>query len=282
MADAAASASASAPAPGEPTIDPTFFDLIVSGTGLPGSLIAAAAAACGKSVLHLDANAYYGADFASLSPSSLSSFFGQHASPATAPADRPLRDSSDYLVVDPEPRRLYSEIEVSGEPPEPSRSFLLDLCGPRVLYCSDPAVDVMLRSGASHHIEFKSVDASLLYWEGKLQAVPDSREAIFKDKTLKLTEKSQMMRFLKLIREHIESDGKEGKEGSKIAEGVLEIPFVEFLEKQRLPPRIKFIVIYAVLDNMREFSLTCKVHTFTTTTTTTTTSTLHHHNHHHY
>ncbi|CAA6661640.1 unnamed protein product [Spirodela intermedia] len=111
--------------------------------------------------------------------------------------------------------------------------------------------------GASHHIEFKSVDGSMIYWDGKLQMVPDSREAIFKDKSLSLTEKTQMTRFLKLVREHITSEGGEGEEASKISGPYLEMPFVKFLEKQRLPPKIKLyghihlyflglIVLYAI------------------------------------
>lgn len=226
-----------------PVIDPSSFDLVVSGTGLVESLVAAAASASGKSVLHLDSNPYYGVHFSSLSPQSLSSFLEQNAPAAAAAAGEDLRDpapeSSGCVAVDLEPRRMYSHVEIAGEVPEPSRGFLLDLSGPRVLYCADPMVDVMLRSGASHHIEFKSVDASMIYWDGKLQMVPDSREAIFKDKSLSLTEKTQMMRFLKLVREHITSDGGEGDEASKISEADLEIPFVKFLEKQRLPPKIK-------------------------------------------
>ncbi|CAA7398015.1 unnamed protein product [Spirodela intermedia] len=232
-----------------PVIDPSSFDLVVSGTGLVESLVAAAASASGKSVLHLDSNPYYGVHYSSLSPQSLSSFLQQNA-PAAADDDdgprQPAPKSSVGVAVDLQPRRLYSHVEIAGEVPEPSRGFLLDLSGPRVLYCADPMVDVMLRSGASHHIEFKSVDGSMIYWDGKLQMVPDSREAIFKDKSLSLTEKTQMTRFLKLVREHITSEGGEGEEASKISGPYLEMPFVKFLEKQRLPPKIKLIVLYAI------------------------------------
>lgn len=122
---------------------------------------------------------------------------------------------------------------------------MLDVSSPRLLYCSDKMVDVMLRSGASHHVEFKSVDGSLFYWEGKLAAVPDSREAIFKDKTLSLMEKTQMTRFLKLVRSHFASLQGEDGEG-RIAEQDLDTPFTEFLEKQKLPKKIKSIVLYAI------------------------------------
>ncbi|KAM0941561.1 putative GDP dissociation inhibitor, FAD/NAD(P)-binding domain superfamily [Dioscorea sansibarensis] len=204
-----------------PTIDPAVFDLVVYGTGLPESLLAAAAAVAGKTVLHLDSNPFYGSLFSSLPISSFPSLF----------EDSPL----------------FSEIENLGSPPELSRGFLLDIHGPRVLFCGDPMVDLLIKSGASHHVEFKSVDGSLIFWDGRLCPVPDSRQAIFRDRSLGLAEKSQMMKFLNLVRSHIGLDGKERDDGSgNIAEEDLEIPFVEFLEKQRLPPKIKSIILYAI------------------------------------
>ncbi|KAF3965108.1 hypothetical protein CMV_010677 [Castanea mollissima] len=78
-----------------PPIDPTNFDLIVLGTGLPESVIAAAASATGKTVLHLDPNPFYGSNYTSLSLQDLSSFLISHSapppSPPSAPSDRPDR-----------------------------------------------------------------------------------------------------------------------------------------------------------------------------------------------
>ncbi|OAY73852.1 Rab proteins geranylgeranyltransferase component A [Ananas comosus] len=249
MAEISASASTSASTPSQdyhPAIDPATFDLVVSGTGLPESLLAAAAAAAGKSVLHLDPNPFYGSHFASIPLPSFSSLLSpsySSPSPHSSAASTP-----SYDAIDLHRRPIYSEIETSGSPPEPSRSFLVDLAGPRVLYCADAAVDLLLRSGASHHVEFKSVDASLVYWEGRLSTVPDSRQAIFKDRTLSLAEKSQMMRFLKLVQGHIASDrGGAADEGlGRISEEDLLIPFVEFLQKQRLPLKIRAIILYAI------------------------------------
>lgn len=246
MAEISASASTSASTPSQdyhPAIDPATFDLVVYGTGLPESLLAAAAAAAGKSVLHLDPNPFYGSHFASIALPSFSSLLSpSYSSPSpSSAAVAAAASSSSYDAIDLHRRPIYSEIETSGSPPEPSRSFLIDLAGPRVLYCADAAVDLLLRSGASHHVEFKSVDASLVYWEGRLSTVPDSRQAIFKDRTLSLAEKSQMMRFLKLVQDHIASDrGGAADEGLvRISEEDLQIPFVDFLRKQRLPPKIR-------------------------------------------
>ncbi|RZR92981.1 hypothetical protein BHM03_00021351, partial [Ensete ventricosum] len=240
-----------------PTIDPTTFDLIVCGTGLPESLLAAAAASAAKSVLHLDPNPFYGSHFTSLSLASLSSFLelppsSHDSSPLPHPPAAAAEDSSTYEAVDVRRLRLYSDVETSGNFPEPSKGFLVDLPGPRILYCADAMVDLLLRSGASHHVEFKSVDATLIFWEGKLCAVPDSRQAIFRDRTLGLAEKNQMMKFLKLVQGHIDSD-QCGNGGTAEEDGFvripaedLEMPFADFLRSKRLPPKIRAMILYAI------------------------------------
>jgi Rab proteins geranylgeranyltransferase component A len=221
MAEISASASDN-----YPTIDPTTFDLIVYGTGLSASLLAAAASVAGKSVLHLDPNSFYGSYCSSLPlPSFLS-----HISSSSTPS-------------------LYSHVETSSQPlPEPSKSFLVDLVGPRLLYCADEVVDLLLRSGASHHVEFKSVESSLVYLDGKLCSVPDSRQVIFKDKSLGFKEKNKMMSFFKMVQNHIvltrSGTTTEPGEiaGMMISEEDLETPFVEFLKKRELPAKIRAYV----------------------------------------
>ena len=86
---------------------------------------------------------------------------------------RPIATSSSAA------RRLLA-LDILGE--KNSRKFNVDLCGPRVLFCADKSMDLVLKSGANQYIEFKGVDASFVYNEdGKLTSVPDSQAAIFKD-----------------------------------------------------------------------------------------------------
>jgi RAB protein geranylgeranyltransferase component A len=40
-----------------------YFDIVITKTGLPESVLAALLASSGKSVLHLDANPFYGSDW---------------------------------------------------------------------------------------------------------------------------------------------------------------------------------------------------------------------------
>jgi Rab proteins geranylgeranyltransferase component A len=144
--------------------------------------------------------------------------------------------SDSHIVVDLHRQIVYSEVETSGAVPEPARRFTVDLVGPRVLYCADEAVDLLLRLGGSHHVEFKSVEGgSLLYWEGCLYAVLDSRQTIT---TLKLKEKNILFRFFKLVQAHIAAalasgdETGQGDASARIPEEDLDLPFVEFLKKQ--------------------------------------------------
>ncbi|XP_043707592.1 rab escort protein 1-like [Telopea speciosissima] len=241
-----------------PSIDPSTFDLIVVGTGLPESVIASAASGAGKSVLHLDPNSFYGSHFCSLTLDDFTSFLHSHLNNPSSSSmeDSTVNDGGDYVIAKLKPRRLYSDIEISSHvSPEslgPSRKFNLDLAGPRVLLCADSAIDLILKSGASHCLEFKSIDATFIYGldgDGKFLTVPDSRAAIFKDRSLGLTEKNQLMRFFKLVQEHfgsVSADGDRKEERGRISEEDLESPFVVFLKKQRLPPKIKSIILYAI------------------------------------
>ena len=230
-----------------PPIEPTNFDLILLSTGLPESVIAAAASANGKTVLHLDPNPFYGSNYTSLSLQDLSSFLISHSAPPPSPPSAPS-DGHDFTLAALTARPLFSHVEISSFAPdvlgeEHSRKFNVDLCGPRVLFCADKSVDLILKSGANQYIEFKGVDASFVYSEnGKLTSVPDSRAAIFKDKSLGLTEKNQLMRFFKLVQQHL-GGGENENENERISEQDLESPFVEFLKKMRLPPKIKSYTI---------------------------------------
>jgi RAB protein geranylgeranyltransferase component A len=245
--------------PPYPQIEPTTFDLIAAGTGLAECIVAAAASASGKTVLHLDTNPFYGSHYSSLSVPELTSFLISNSTASSPPSSTSTTtDSLDYSIVNLTTQPVYSDVEISCFYPElleeNLRKFNLDLCGPRVLFCADKSIDLMLKSGASNYVEFKSIDASFVGDEnGKLWNVPDSRAAIFKDKSLTLMEKNQLMRFFKLVQGHLDATvaaGSSGNDGigngndeeeskTKISDEDLERPFVEYLSKMRLPPKIR-------------------------------------------
>ncbi|KAG6775071.1 hypothetical protein POTOM_018497 [Populus tomentosa] len=247
--------------PPYPQIEPTTFDLIAVGTGLAECIVAAAASASGKTVLHLDANPFYGSHYSSLSVPELTSFLISNSTPSSPPSSTSTTtDSLDYSIVNLTTQPVYSDVEISCFYPdlleENLRKFNLDLCGPRVLFCADKSIDLMLKSGASNYVEFKSIDASFIGdGNGKLWNVPDSRAAIFKDKSLTLMEKNQLMRFFKLVQGHLvatvaagssgnDGNGNHEEEGkTKISDEDLERPFFTGFWLSLLVCRI---ILYAI------------------------------------
>ncbi|CAH2054796.1 unnamed protein product [Thlaspi arvense] len=249
--------------PPYPPLDPSTYDLIIVGTGVSESVLSAAASSSGSSVLHLDPNPFYGSHFASLSLPDLTSFLHSiSVSPLPPP---PPSNAHDFLSVDLVHRSLYSSVEISSFEPEileeHSRSFNVDLCGPRVIFCADESINLMLKSGANNYVEFKSIDASFVGdSSGELRNVPDSRAAIFKDKSLALLEKNQLMKFFKLVQAHLASSTESDEATVPISEQDMESPFVDFLAKMRLPPKIKSIILYAIamLDYDQDNTETCR------------------------
>ncbi|CAE5966365.1 unnamed protein product [Arabidopsis arenosa] len=255
--------------PPYPPLDPSNYDLIIVGTGVSESVLAAAASSSGSSVLHLDPNPFYGSHFASLSLPDLTSFLHSNSfSSPPPPSSPPLPPSNnhDFISVDLVNRSLYSSVEISSFESEileeHSRRFNVDLCGPRVVFCADESINLMLKSGANNYVEFKSIDASFVGdSSGELRNVPDSRAAIFKDKSLTLLEKNQLMKFFKLVQSHLASSTENDDTTTvKISEEDMESPFVDFLTKMRLPPKIKSIILYAIamLDYDQDNMETCR------------------------
>ncbi|TYG62206.1 hypothetical protein ES288_D07G209800v1 [Gossypium darwinii] len=232
--------------PPYPPIDPTTFDLIVIGTGLPESIIAAASSTASKSVLHLDPNPFYGSHFSSLPLADLPSFLSSHSTSPSPPRSPSSDDPNEFSLLEFATRPLYSSIDISTFSPnlldQHSRKFNLDVAGPRVFFCADKSIELLLRTGTNQYMEFKSVDATFVGDnKGNLWSVPDSRAAIFKDKSLGLVEKNKLMRFFKLVQGHLA-----GEQDIKISEEDLQSPFVDFLNKMGLPPKIKSFILYAI------------------------------------
>lgn len=349
-------------------IEPSSFDLIVLGTGLPQCIVAAAAASNGHSVLHLDTCDFYGLNWASLPlqdfsdwcysggqlpfPSSASradhrsSSIMETTNPqtgdltvdasaqneATEPIDSSLQDETESLCMETQDMALQGRVEGSaqiltaGEDSSPmrvekslhtfdakdtssssndlslpesaiksqelasdynnnhigsdfslstmeelglepvvveqstsmywnfdfmqtpteslglSRNFYIDLAGPKLAYCGEPLVDLLIRCGASNYLEFKSLEASFMWSTNGLSPVPSSRADVFKDRTLSNAEKRHLMRFFNLVVDHTSSNS----DTSQISEEELQSPFVDFLQERQVPSSVQAMILYAI------------------------------------
>ncbi|TKW12583.1 hypothetical protein SEVIR_5G045701v4 [Setaria viridis] len=114
MADEPAAAAAGA-AHDYPTIDPTSFDVVLFGTGLPESVLAAACAAAGKTVLHVDPNPFYGSHYTSVPLPSLASFLPRPF-PVLLDRGRGRRLRFAHRRRSPPPQRVLGGRDLRGRP----------------------------------------------------------------------------------------------------------------------------------------------------------------------
>ncbi|KAL4446312.1 hypothetical protein ABPG77_003119 [Micractinium sp. CCAP 211/92] len=226
-----------------PLIEPSDFDLVVIGTGLTESIVAAAAAKAGHSVLQLDPSDHYGGAWASLPLDELSGVLrdagadvGALSGAASQPGQQPglqLRsepaaandgEQEDSGLVPAAPGaaaaagiRNAQVWRRTGADLGPVRQYCLDLA-PKVAYGWGPAIQLLLGSGAHNYLEFKLVQGSyLLDAPGTggaaspaapvLRSVPSSRSEVFKDRHLSPVQKRCLMRFLKAAAEALEGEG---------------------------------------------------------------------------
>jgi GDP dissociation inhibitor len=69
--------------------------------------------------------------------------------------------------------------------------------GEQVLMCGGPLIGLMVQSGAHNSLEFKLVQSSYVWRAGGVpQAVPASRAAVFRERSLSPADKRCLMRFL--------------------------------------------------------------------------------------
>ncbi|XP_072285966.1 rab proteins geranylgeranyltransferase component A 1 isoform X2 [Pyxicephalus adspersus] len=74
---------------------PAEFDVVILGTGLPESIVAAACSRIGQRVLHLDSRNYYGGNWASFTFSGLQSWIDEYKREATT--DEPVTNKEQIL-----------------------------------------------------------------------------------------------------------------------------------------------------------------------------------------
>ena len=169
---------------------PSSFDVVVVGTGLTESLVAAAAARAGKTVLHLDTNPFYGARNATFNLSDLTAWLAgsqaednpvpQHEAEVIAAAaavgDGATLESEPLatLAIERVPERPSSVSYVAAaQPPADvvagARRYSLDLT-PQLLLSAGSMVDTLRTSGVANYIEFKPV-GGYLYGEAAEEGV---------------------------------------------------------------------------------------------------------------
>ncbi|XP_068598321.1 rab GDP dissociation inhibitor beta [Brachionichthys hirsutus] len=139
------------------------YDVIVLGTGLKECILSGLLAQSGKKVLHIDRNAYYGGESASISPL----------------------------------EQLYKKFKVPGPANFMGygKEWNVDLV-PKFFLANDELVKILLHTEVTRYLDFKVVQGSYVYKAGKVHKVPGTEEDTHASDLLGMFDKR---RFRKLL-----------------------------------------------------------------------------------
>ncbi|KAF9483980.1 FAD/NAD(P)-binding domain-containing protein [Pholiota conissans] len=197
------------------------FDVIILGTGLVNSIVAAALSKAGYKVAHVDANPYYGGDEASLSLEELVQWGDNISALSSGRTSR------------------FHRLARSSNVPSQSRHYSICL-QPAVIPSVGPLISSLVASGVAKYSGFRLLESVSIYDStGNVKNVPGSKEDIFKSKEISLIEKRRLMRFLTFAAGDFE-DKKELQDKE-------DMPFLEFLPKAfSLSDEISSVIAYSL------------------------------------
>jgi len=156
------------------------YDCIVLGTGLKECILSGMLSVSGKKVLHIDRNKYYGGESASITP---------------------LEDFLDKFNL---PKDSVSEY---GR----SRDWNVDLI-PKFLMANGQLVKLLIHTGVTRYLEFKSLEGSYVYKAGKIYKVPASETEALGSSLMGMFEKRRFRNFLIFVQDFNKEDPKTWKE----------------------------------------------------------------------
>uniref|UniRef100_A0A914KXR8 Rab GDP dissociation inhibitor n=1 Tax=Meloidogyne incognita TaxID=6306 RepID=A0A914KXR8_MELIC len=153
------------------------YDAIVLGTGLKECILSGMLSVSGKKVLHIDRNNYYGAESASLTP--LDELY-QKFRGATAKAPEEMGRGRDWNV---------------------------DLI-PKFLMANGQLVKLLIHTGVTRYLEFKSIEGSYVYKGGKIYKVPADEMEALSTSLMGMFEKRRFKKFLVWVQGFDKNDSK--------------------------------------------------------------------------
>ncbi|XP_054715900.1 rab GDP dissociation inhibitor beta-like [Uloborus diversus] len=156
------------------------YDAIVLGTGLKECILSGMLSVSGRKVLHMDRNKYYGGESASITP--LEELFSKFNMPAT-------------------------QLEEYGR----SRDWNVDLI-PKFLMANGQLVKLLIHTGVTRYLEFKSVEGSYVYKGGKIYKVPADEKEALGSNLMGMFEKRRFRNFLVYVQEFNPEDPKTFKD----------------------------------------------------------------------
>ncbi|XP_064487100.1 rab GDP dissociation inhibitor beta-like [Ornithodoros turicata] len=156
------------------------YDAIVLGTGLKECILSGMLSVSGKKVLHMDRNKYYGGESASITP--LEELFTKFSLPA-------------------------AQLDEYGR----SRDWNIDLI-PKFLMANGQLVKLLIHTGVTRYLEFKSVEGSYVYKAGKIYKVPADEKEALGSSLMGMFEKRRFRNFLVFVQEYSFDDPRTWKD----------------------------------------------------------------------
>ncbi|KAG5449772.1 Rab GDP dissociation inhibitor alpha [Clonorchis sinensis] len=150
------------------------YDVVVLGTGLKECILSGLMSVEGRKVLHMDRNKYYGGASTSLSP---------------------LSELFDKFKI------KTKDIEKYGR----GRDWNVDLI-PKFLMANGKLVALLVHTGVTRYLEFKSIDGSYVFHKGKIHKVPSNETEAISTSLLSFFEKRRLASMLKWVVNVNESD----------------------------------------------------------------------------
>ncbi|KAK5687631.1 Rab proteins geranylgeranyltransferase component A [Elasticomyces elasticus] len=177
------------------TLDNTDWDVVISGTGLPQSLLALSLSRSGKKILHVDRNDYYGGDEAALSLSEAEQWAKKHAGEASA-------TYTNAVLTQPDVQEGAGQLGFS-------RAYSLALA-PHLIYARSSLLPAIVSSRTHSQLDLQAVGSWFTVTvEGsltRLTRVPSGREDVFRDDSLDLRAKRSLMKFLRFVARYDSED----------------------------------------------------------------------------
>ncbi|PFH56726.1 hypothetical protein XA68_16102 [Ophiocordyceps unilateralis] len=169
----------------------TRWDVVISGTGLPQSLLALALSRSDKAILHVDPNRYYGAAEAALSLDEADEWAEKH------------RETDDFAAFS-----AARVVRASEEGLSSARTYSLALA-PQLIHARSPLLSQLVSSRAYRQVEFLAVGSLYLFRSPSeasplptLSRVPSTREDLFADAVIAPRAKRKLIKFLKFVVEY--------------------------------------------------------------------------------
>ncbi|SCU98212.1 LAMI_0F13564g1_1 [Lachancea mirantina] len=168
-----------------PETTPEKVDVMIAGTGLVESILAAALSWQGSNVLHIDSNSYYGDGSATLTIDQLKQW---------------VQDTNAGNFRGYENAKLQVSSAIGVNSRFQSKDFGIDL-SPRILFAKSDLLTVLVKSRVHQYLEFQSLSNFHTYENDSFEKLTNTKQEIFTNPSLPLMIKRNLMKFIKFVLE---------------------------------------------------------------------------------